>query len=274
MPTLNSPAKINLFLQIISRRVDGYHNLASLFQTINLCDRLHFTLTEKDSLTCTDPSIPTDASNLVLKAIDLFRRKTKLNFGLKVHLEKEIPQQAGLGGGSSNAATTLWALYQLLGQHLRLEQIIEWSSEIGSDVPFFLSQGTAYCTGRGEIITPILPLPSTSLWVVKPSQGLSTPQVYRGLDLAKLAHRDPKSNLEAFVRGEGSYYNDLEVPAFAALPLLMDLKRNLLSRGFETVLLSGSGSSFFCLGNGVPPDSPEVRCFQVRYINRAPQEWY
>src|ERR1700733_15970617 len=116
MLTLLSPAKLNLFLRIVRRRPDGYHDLASLFQTVSLADTLHFSLSERDQLTCTDPALLTDHTNLVLKAVDLFRKKTGLSFGLKIHLEKHIPYQSGLGGGSSNAATTLWALNQLTKQ--------------------------------------------------------------------------------------------------------------------------------------------------------------
>src|SRR5262249_13981075 len=108
MLTLLSPAKINLFLRILGKRPDGYHELASLFQAIDLADTIHFSLSDADHLTCTDPAIPVDRSNLIWKSVNLFRRKTGLNFHLKIHLEKKIPHQAGLGGGSSNAATTLW----------------------------------------------------------------------------------------------------------------------------------------------------------------------
>ncbi len=144
MLTLNSPAKVNLFLRILRRRSDGYHDLASLFQAISLYDTIHFALSDHDELTCDKPGIPTDSTNLILKAADLFRRKTGLKFGLKAHLEKRIPHEAGLGGGSSNAATTLWALNQLHGQPASPDELIAWSGEIGSDITFFLSHGTAY----------------------------------------------------------------------------------------------------------------------------------
>ncbi len=111
--TLFSPAKINLFLRIMGKRPDGYHELASLFQAIGLGDTLTFTLTPQDSLTCSDPSLPCNDSNLIIKALHLFRRKTNLHIPVTIHLEKHIPTQAGLGGGSSNAATTLGALNTL-----------------------------------------------------------------------------------------------------------------------------------------------------------------
>lgn len=135
--TLKSPAKVNLFLRIVGKRPDGYHELASLFQSISLYDLLHFTPSTQDVLTCTDPSLPIDKTNLIWKAVDLFRKKTNLHTFVKVHLEKNIPTQAGLGGGSSNAATTLWALNQLCGKPATDLQLSQWAGEIGSDVSFF-----------------------------------------------------------------------------------------------------------------------------------------
>ncbi len=113
---LFSPAKLNLFLRVLSKRKDGYHEIASLFQAIDFGDILTFALSDKDKLTSSDPSIPHDRSNLIFQAADQFRRQTGLHFGLEVDLEKKIPTQSGLGGGSSNAATTLWALNELHGR--------------------------------------------------------------------------------------------------------------------------------------------------------------
>lgn len=274
MLTLTSPAKINLFLRIIRRRSDGYHELASLFQAIDLCDTIHFSPAPHDTMTCTDPAIPIDHSNLILKAIHLFRRKTGLKIALSVHLEKRIPQQAGLGGGSSNAATTLWALNQLCGKPAAQNELAAWSAEIGSDIPFFLSEGTAYCTGRGEILQQLKPLTKTSLYIVKPFQGLSTPQVYGKLDAVSLPQRDPEKALESFLNGNPDYFNDLETPAFATLPELAVLKSQLQSLGFSDVLMSGSGSAFFCLGKGMPEDIPGVKFYSARFINRARDSWY
>ncbi len=274
MLTLHSPAKINLFLRIIGRSPDGYHELASLFQAIDLLETIQFSLADDDTLTCTDPSIPTDGSNLILKAAHLFRKKSGLAFGLKVHLEKNIPHQAGLGGGSGNAATTLWALNQLLGKPVGIDDLIEWSGEIGSDISFFLSRGTAYCTGRGEIVRPLPPLPGQHLWIIKPHQGTSTPAVYGKLDAAKLPARDPEATLHKFYSGTPDYYNDLEGAAFAVLPELAVIKRQLLEAGYGQVLLSGSGSSFFCIGDQAPPKVPQAQAYSVKFIQRPEHGWY
>lgn len=274
MLSLASPAKINLFLRIISRRTDGYHDLASLFQTIDLTDTIDFALQDKDELFCNDPTIPIDSSNLIIKAADLFRRKTGLKFGLKVRLHKKIPHQAGLGGGSSNAATTLWAFNQLTGHPATLEELKLWSSEIGSDIPFFLSGGTAYCTGRGEMMRELSPLPSRKMWIVKPKQGLSTPAIYKHLDLNKLIKRDPIDHLQRFIAGDWQCFNDLEQPAFDLMPDLVLIKKALLDSGFNTVLMTGSGSAFFCLGEASPPSLPNTTTYSVNFCHRAANTWY
>lgn len=274
MLTLASPAKINLFLRVLRRRHDGYHELASLFQAINLFDTLHLQLSDEDSLTCTDSSLPTDGANLVIKAADLFRRKTGIEKGLTVYLEKRIPQQAGLGGGSSNAATTLWGFNELCGRPATEAQLAEWAGEIGSDISFFLSQGTAYCTGRGEILRPLPPLAPMYVWIIKPPHGLSTPQVYGKLDASSLPQRDPEKALETFFSPHPVYFNDLEIPAFEVMPELGLLKQQLYDSGFSHVLMSGSGSSFFCVGDGVLPHLPGYVSCATRFVNRKPNAWY
>lgn len=278
MLTLLSPAKINLFLRIVRRRDDGYHDLASLFQAINLYDTLHFSPSSADKLTCTDLLLPTDERNLISKARSLFRRKTGINTPIVIHVEKQIPQQAGLGGGSSNAATTLWAMNQFFGVPATDSELAQWGAEIGSDISFFLSRGTAYCTGRGEIIRELSPLPLQKITIVKPPQGLSTPEVFRNLKCDSLLQRDPEMVLNQFFHGHPSYFNDLEEPAFQVLPSLRTLKSQLQQNGFSTVLMSGAGSSLFCLGDGkVPQDLwSESVVFANRTENRETGNfnWY
>lgn len=274
MLKLLSPAKVNLFLRILRKRDDGYHELASLFQTIDLCDTLELHLTDRDCLTCSDPDLPTDENNLVLKAVRLFRQHTNIKASIKIHLEKKIPQQAGLGGGSSNAATTLWAMNELFDRPVSQTDLKRLGAEIGSDVPFFLSCGTAYCTGRGEQLRELSPLPPMQMSIIKPREGLSTPLVYRNLDVASLPPRDPEMALAQFISGKPVFFNDLESAAFKVLPSLIDFKQNLLDAGFSTVLMSGSGSSFFCLGNGVINNDMTTQHYKVRFTNRLINVWY
>lgn len=276
MLELFSPAKINLFLRIVSKRTDGYHNLSSVFQTLSLGDTLTIERHDRDLLTCTDPELPTDETNLVLKATELFREKTGLKHFFKIHLDKRIPTQAGLGGGSSNAATVLWGCDQLAKTKIALTTLKHWGAEIGSDVPFFFSQGTAYCTGKGETVYHLPALASRTLWIVKPSSGLSTPEVYRRLKLSAtpLSEKAIQRDLDDFLAGSLPYFNDLERPAFEIRPELEKLKKELLASGFETVLLSGSGSSFFCIGSGKAPSDSQLAVYPVQFTNRSLDQWY
>lgn len=272
MITYHSPAKINLFLKIVRRRDDGYHELASLFQTVSLFDTLSFERSEiEDCLTCSDPHIPVDDRNLVMKALNLFRKRTGLDFFVTINLEKHIPSEAGLGGGSSNAATTLWALNEMSGNPASVLELKQWGAELGSDVPFFLSTGTAYCQGRGEVMKELSPLKmSPKLVLAKPSFGMSTVEVYRHLDVSKLPKRDAANDLNAFLSGNYTFYNDLEEPAFRLTPELLGFKKSLQA---EHVLMSGSGAAFFCVGDDIKIPSS---CWQasVSPVNRKESAWY
>jgi 4-diphosphocytidyl-2-C-methyl-D-erythritol kinase len=274
MLSLKSPAKINLFLRIVGRRPDGYHDLASLFQAIDLYDTIHFAEAEQDILTCSNPSLPVDKSNLISKAVHLFRRKTGIVKPLSIHLEKRIPMEGGLGGGSSNAATTLWALNHLCGKPASDAELALWAVEIGSDISFFLSSGTAYCTGRGEILQSVPDLASQPILIVKPAQGLSTKQVFGKLNLSQLNSQDPKAALASFSSEKPIYFNDLETPAFELMPELAQFKQKLIHSGYSIVLMTGTGSSLFCLGEGRDPHLPDCQIFRTSFINRLPCSWY
>lgn len=289
---LFSPAKINLFLRVVRRREDGYHDLASLFHVIDLGDAMEFEElgagASTDVLTCDMAGVPTDDSNLVIKAFDLFRKHTGVSRRFRVDLRKRVPHGAGMGGGSGNAATALWAANELSGRPASAEQLLEWSGEIGSDISVFFSQGAAYCTGRGEIVEDVVPpLPlDTPLLLVKPPVGLSTPEIFRALDLDRRSTADPRALL-ARMAAEGVTQeltvNDLEQPAFDTLPQLAELKRRLQEAGgaaFSSVFMTGSGSTIVCVGSDAPPAflaEPQYASLFVspaRLIVRKPGEWY
>ncbi len=270
--TLFSPAKVNLFLSVLRKRKDGYHELASLFQTISLGDILTLSLSFKDHLTCSDSFLPANSSNLVWRAAERFRCKTRLDFSFEIHLQKNIPIQAGLGGGSSNAAATLLGLNHLLGGPASFQDLISWAAELGSDVPFFLTPGTAYVTGRGEVVKPlpVLPFSKENMWIVKPQQGLSTPEVYNALDLKTLSSHNPIEVLQKFLKGQPEFYNDLEDAAFSLYPELSFVKDTLLQAGYHPVLLSGSGSAFFCIGSQNPAlILPTCFVYPIQFIRRV-----
>lgn len=277
MLRLFSPAKINLFLRVVAKRLDGYHHLSSVFQTVTLGDNLMMEMHESghDKLTCTDPQIPINNSNLVLKAVELFRRKTGIRQFFNIHLIKRIPMQAGLGGGSGNAATALWGCNQLANTRISSEILQEWGMEIGSDVPFFFSTGSAYCTGRGENVRTLSDLSPSSLYIIKPSEGLSTPEIFRRLNFQEALSKNIwEKDLDHFLSGSLSCFNDLEQPAFEMRPELRHLKQELMKNGFDSVLMTGSGSAFFCLGKGKIPEIPYTKVFSADFMNRTHLDWY
>lgn len=272
--TLKSPAKINLFLRIVGKLPNGYHEIASLMQTVSFYDTLRLTLAQHDRFTCSAPYLPLDESNLVVRALETFRFFYKKEFRLHVHLDKQLPIQAGLGGGSGNAATMLWGLNTLFDRPFDMDELALMGAEMGSDVPFFFSEGTAYCRGRGEIVDPVTPLHPEELWIVKPVEGLSTPLVYQALDLETMPKWQPEEVLKKILEGEKEYRNDLEPPAFQLVPRLEEIKKNLLDSGFSQVLLCGSGTALFCIGEGIVPEIVGATAVKVKFINRSPEKWY
>lgn len=276
MLQLFSPAKLNLFLRILRKREDGFHELASLFQTISLGDTLTYKTSPHDMLSADGIYMPLDENNLILKAARLFRHKTKVPIFINVHANKKIPLEAGLGGGSSNAATTLWAMNILAGNPVSSNELIGWAGELGSDVAFFLSLGTAYCTGRGEILEPLENLPlNPKITLVKPVFGASTPAVYKALKVGELPARDPSDYLQKFYKGDFAYFNDLEEAAFVVAPELKSVKQELQAAGFTDVVLAGSGSTFFCLGNSKSILENKYFVKDVVLVRRkSPNEWY
>jgi 4-diphosphocytidyl-2-C-methyl-D-erythritol kinase len=274
MMRLFSPAKLNLFFRVLRKREDGYHEIASLFQTIGLGDILSIEKANCDQMTCDRSDLACDASNLVMRAVALFRKKMGSSLCVKVHLQKRIPMQAGLGGGSSNAATTLWALNELCGKVVSRPQLQEWSLELGSDVPFFFSLGTAYCQGRGEVIREMPSLKETMCWIAKPEESLSTALVYQHVAPDERANGDLEHDLESFYGGNGHFFNDLEKPAFKLIPDLEFFKKKLQKCGFERVFMTGSGTAFFCLGNPSAPLPEGTSFFEAPFIRRESQQWY
>lgn len=256
-----SPAKINLFLRILGRRTDGYHELATLIHTVTLGDLLEVSVAREDALFCDHPLFPRDRSNLIWKAVELFRAKTGWNPPLAFHVTKRIPFEAGLGGGSSNAATALFALNQLSGLNVAEEQLAQWGALIGSDVPCFFSHGGSYCTGRGEVVEEV-ELPERALSIVKPPFGLSSAAVYATLRTLPLpSGPDPRELLSQAMFGNILCINDLLKPAAQLVPELAEREGHL----------SGSGSALFHFGER---SSEEGEVYSVHFLRRRPGEWY
>jgi 4-diphosphocytidyl-2-C-methyl-D-erythritol kinase len=224
---LPSYAKINWSLRVTGRRDDGFHDLETVFQTISLHDTLTFQPSDELTLTCDDPLIPTDDTNLILRAaraIGVTR--------VAVDVQKRIPAGGGLGGGSSNAATTLRALSER-------RDLAQLALSLGSDVPFFLIGGTAYATGRGEVLTPMEPLRGIPLLLVLPEERVMTGEAY-----AKITRYSEPLGMAAY-RDFTSFTNDFEEPVFAMFPRLRTFKERLLDAGAVYAAMSGSGSTIF-----------------------------
>lgn len=251
--TLQAPAKVNLTLLVSARRGDGYHDVSTVMQTVDLGDTLTLTGEGRGlTLTCTDPAVPADDSNLVLRAARLFFAEAGLPVpNLHFRLEKRIPSQAGLGGGSSNAASALLALRTLYAPALSDEKLECMAVRLGSDVPFFIRGGTMHCTGRGERIAPLPPLTAGWFVIVKPPEGFSTPAMYRRLDELPPEPARPDGMTAALESGDiravaAALYNSFEraVPPDSAVRAIENALR---VHGALAAMLSGSGSAVFGL---------------------------
>ena len=267
---LRSPAKINLFLHIHAKRNDGYHDLSSLIQAVSLFDYLTVSFQDSDKFLCSIPELQGN-HNLVIRARDLFRQKTGWMQPVMIALEKHIPMEAGLGGGSGNAATILWGLNQLSGLAVPESELQQWSAELGSDIPFYFSHGTAYCEGRGELVTNLSSDTMSEVTLVKPDVSLKTPAVFQEFRPTSIDPSRSQILLKQFQEGNPQYENDLEKAAFSLKPELISTKSELSSQA-SNVSMSGSGSSFFCIGHHQFRSG--IQSWPVLFHNRQIGEWY
>lgn len=241
-------AKVNLTLAVEEKRLDGYHEVVSVMQRVSLCDTLTAEQTREGiTLTCSDPALPSGKENLTHRAASLFFRETGIAGGAALTLEKRIPSQAGLGGGSSDAASALLALRKLYAPALSDTELETMAAALGSDVPFFIRGGTQLATGRGERLTPLPRLADGWFVIVKPTESFSTPAMYRRLDELPPACTPPlpplQGGLPALAAG---LFNRFEV-AIPAGSAVWDIKARLAAYGALASLLSGSGSAVFGL---------------------------
>jgi 4-diphosphocytidyl-2-C-methyl-D-erythritol kinase len=251
--SFKTPAKVNLGLNILGKREDGFHELETLFQMVSWCDEIKLEcLSEGLELICNQPDIPTDDGNLVIKAARLlqahFPDRCK---GARIHLTKNIPHGAGLGGGSGNAAGVLLGLNFLWDLKLKRKDLILLASELGSDVPFFLSSPCAIGRNRGEILEPVKSSIKFYVLMIYPGFPLSTAWVYGNLKLKLTKQQNNISILKNFLLQSefaqlgASWKNDLETIVFQEYPEIFDIKKEMLTSGAKGALLSGSGSTVF-----------------------------
>ena len=243
-----APAKINISLRILGRRSDGFHEIETLIAPISLCDQIKIERrSSKNEIVfrCDNPLVPKGDHNLVVRAAKVFFKEMKLTRGVSIELKKRIPHGAGLGGGSSDAASTLLALNELFETNLPREALAKMAETIGSDVPFFIFQSAAVCTGRGELVNPVNFRKQLSLLLLKPEFGVPTQWAYsRWRDSREI----PGVSYAAQKFAGQQFVNDLERPVFEKFVFLAQLKMSLLKQAeVGAALMSGSGSTIFAV---------------------------
>jgi 4-diphosphocytidyl-2-C-methyl-D-erythritol kinase len=273
-----SACKVNLLLNILGRRADGFHELETVLQPVNLCDELAFEGGGNGiRLSCSDKNLPVDSRNLVFRAAERFLSAANVSSGVKIRLNKKIPLAAGLGGGSSNAATALTGLNELFGWPLPPEKVRDLAAALGSDVPFFLQSRPALATGRGEKIQPLEEFPALrgrALLLIHPGFGISTPWAYQNLARFPEALNGKKGRAQKLISllqagdlkgAAAEFYNSLEAPAFEKFPVLKLFQEFLREHGALAALMSGSGSTTFAIAENVAAAESLAEKFKSKF---------
>ncbi|WP_212975907.1 4-(cytidine 5'-diphospho)-2-C-methyl-D-erythritol kinase [Bacillus sp. J14TS2] len=251
---IKAPAKINLTLDILGKRSDGYHEIEMVMTTIDLADRLELVLLEEDRIEVASQSryVPDDQRNLAYQAANLLKKRFQIQQGVKISIDKAIPVAAGLAGGSSDAAATLKGLNEIWGLHLSTDELAQIGSEIGSDVSFCVHGGTALAQGRGEKISPLPTPPNCWVILAKPEIGVSTAEIYKNVNMKNVVHPNTKGMIAAL--NEQSYEgicnqlgNALEDVTLKMYPEVALIKEQMEKFGADAVLMSGSGPTVFGL---------------------------
>jgi 4-diphosphocytidyl-2-C-methyl-D-erythritol kinase len=284
MFTVQAPAKVNLALDVLYKRPDGYHEVDMVMQTISLSDELSFEdapFWEADSqnkgipqleLTCSDPLLPTGRANLAWRAAELLRQEMGINRGVKIHITKKIPVAAGLAGGSADAAAVLTGLNQFWNLGLTLGQLMALGVKLGADIPFCIFQGTARATGIGAGLTRIQSRCNQEVLLVTPNLHVPTAYIYQKLDLKQLTKRPQVERIVAALQKgilsevAANWGNVLEEVALREFPLIASVKTYFSNYGIPDNLMSGSGPSVFALN---PP--PEI---VPDFLANLPPDWF
>jgi 4-diphosphocytidyl-2-C-methyl-D-erythritol kinase len=267
---LRASAKVNLVLEVLGKRPDGYHELSTVMQAVDLFDRLTVEAAATITLETSEPALPTDDRNLVVRAARLLQEAAGIKAGARIVLDKRIPLAAGLGGGSSDAAATLLGLNRLWGLRWRRERLVELAVKLGMDVPFFLGHGRALGTSRGEVLSALPGVGGYALVLVNPGVGLSTQEVYGRVPPGWRAESDgTKRMLDALkkrnvVRVAGALTNHLEHWVEPAMPVIGRMKAALFAAGALGAAMSGSGPTVFGLARSLD----QARQIQRR-VNRG-----
>jgi 4-diphosphocytidyl-2-C-methyl-D-erythritol kinase len=252
MISLNAHAKINLSLDVLNKREDGYHNLQMIMQTIQLHDTISIhEIPEGVEIKCEAPYVPNNSTNIAYKAAEAMINKYKLDAGVRIVIDKKIPVAAGLAGGSTDAAAVLKGINILFKIGIEQNELMQIGKTIGADVPYCIMGGTALAEGIGEKLTPLEPLGNIPIILIKPKLGVSTAWVFKSLDLDKVSKRpDTEMLIKALEKKDIKYLaenmsNVLEGVTISKYPILEKIKKNLLHKGAIGSMMSGSGPTVF-----------------------------
>jgi len=256
--TIHAHAKINLALDVLNRRPDGYHTVRMIMQSLSLCDTLFIRKTGEPGISLSArnpehyPDVTWDEHNLIYKAAKLFMDTYPTDSGVQIIIDKQIPSAAGLAGGSSDAAATLKGLNQLFDKKISVKELKALGVKLGADVPYCIDLGTALSEGIGEILTPLKPAPALYCTLVKPAASVSTKYVYEHLNLEEAVHPDIDAALSAIETGDikklcANLNNILEPVARTLCPEVMNIEKTLLEMGAAGTCMSGSGPTVFGL---------------------------
>lgn len=272
--SIKSYAKINISLDVVSKRSDGYHELDSIMLPIELHDSIIIETLYKSSdnfVTADDFSKSLVHYNLASSALDAMAAKYNFSTKFRIYIHKNIPMQAGLGGGSSNAAFTIKAVDQMLNLHASEQEMIELATPLGADIPFFISCVPARCRGIGEKVEPIEVKNNYYVLLVKPNVGCSTKEIFALVDQSEYIHPDIPTVLKALKEGDdellaNSIGNSLEAAAISLVPEIAQIKNALKERGLKIVMMTGSGSTVFALSTDVKLLKKIAKEFEDHYF--------
>ncbi len=268
---IKAHSKINLTLNIVGKRSDGYHDVDMIMQTLDFGDVVHVEkMLSQIEISGTGNNVPYDETNIAYKAAKLFFDVTGIRGGAKIHIEKNIPVCAGMAGGSTDAAAVLKCLNTLYGKPLALKVLAKISAKLGADVPYCILGGTSRAQGIGEILTPLKAFGKVWTVVVKPCISISTPWAYSGLKYDTMAHPDTEETAVAIEEGKrqlvyGMMGNSFEESVFAKFPEIEQIKEKLKTMGADGALMSGSGSTVFGLYEDKAKAEEAYEYFKTKY---------
>lgn len=273
--TKKAYGKLNLSLDIVGKRSDGYHLVRMIMQTVNLYDVLEFTKTKESGiiLTTNRSDLPTNQDNLIYRAASLLMKNYSIQQGVRIHLEKHIPVAAGMAGGSADCAATLSGINTLFSLGLSTEDLMKFGTSLGADVPYCLLGGTALSEGIGEILTPLPDVPSCKVLLIKPDIDISTKWVYTTLDWKSLTLHPDVDGMIANLHTKNltgitsKLSNVLETVTIPAHPIIQEIKETMLELGADNSLMSGSGPTVF----GLYSDKILVQSAYQQCITRYPK---